>query len=57
MFTNRKIGARTINRTNVVYRIKEQENKALTKKRNKKEINLLAPEVYNKILADPVRKM
>ena len=38
-FTNRKIGERTINRTNIVDKIKEQEDKALTKKPNEKEIN------------------
>jgi hypothetical protein len=38
-FTNKKIGERTINRTNVVYRIKKLEDKALTQKPNRKEIN------------------
>jgi hypothetical protein len=40
-FTNRKTGERTINRTNIVYKIKEEEGKALKKKRNKKEINTM----------------
>jgi hypothetical protein len=38
-FTNRKIRERTINRMSIVYKIKEQEDKDLTKKPNKKEIN------------------
>ena len=38
-FTNRNRGERTINRTNIVYKIKGEEDKALAKKLNRKEIN------------------
>jgi hypothetical protein len=38
-FTNRKRRERTINRTIIVYKVKEKEDKALTKKPSKKEIN------------------
>lgn len=38
-FTNRNRGERTINRTNIVYKIKGEEDKALAKKPNKKKIN------------------
>jgi hypothetical protein len=35
----KKKGERTINRTNIVYIIKEKEDKGLMKKPNEKEIN------------------
>jgi len=38
-FTNRKRRERKISRKNIVYKIKEQEDKALMKKTNKKDIN------------------
>jgi len=38
-FTNRNRGERAISRTNIVYKIKGEEDEALAKKPNKKEIN------------------